>query len=288
MITTILAGLTVGAVYAIVAVGYNIVFIASRVFNFAQAQFVMVGAFTAFVFSTSLDVPLWVTVLAASVIGAVIGGLEEVLAIRWLRGRGSHNELVTTLGVATLLSGIALAFWGSEPRQLSYFNENRAIDLLGGRVLITELFTILAAIVLAVTVGIVTKRTMLGLASLATSEDREAGALRGINASVMAVGAFMIAGALMASMGPLVASKTFVVYNIGDLLAVKSFVALAIGGFGSYRGALIGAFGVGLIEIFAARYLGTAWENITVFVLLLAILLFIPNGIFARRSVRTV
>ncbi|MGN7860905.1 branched-chain amino acid ABC transporter permease [Microbacterium sp. 22303] len=288
MITTIWAGLTVGAIYAIVAVGYNIVFIASRVFNFAQAQFVMIGAFTAFVFATGLGLPLWMAIVASAVIGAIIGALEEVLAIRWLRGRGSHNELVTTLGVSTLLSGVAIAIWGSEPRQLSYFADSRALDLLGGRVLVTELFIIAAAIVLAVGVGLITKRTMLGLASLATSEDRQAGALRGINAGVMAVGAFVIAGALVAAMGPLIASKTFVVYNVGDLLAVKSFVALAVGGFGSYRGALIGGFGVGLIEIFAARYLGTAWENITVFILLLLILLFIPNGIFARRVGRTV
>lgn len=288
MITTIWAGLTVGAIYAIVAIGYNIVFISSRVFNFAQAQFVMVGAFTAFVFATGLGLPLWAAILGSAALGAIIGGLEEVLAIRWLRGRGSHNELVTTLGVATLMSGVALAIWGSDPRQLSYFSDNPAIDLFGGRVLITELFIIGAAIVLAVVVGLVTTRTMIGLASLATSEDREAGALRGINAGVLAIGAFVIAGALVAAVGPLIASKTFVIYNVGDLLAVKAFVALAVGGIGSYRGALLGGFGVGLVGTFAARYLGTAWENVIVFILLLLILMFIPQGIFARRSGRTV
>src|SRR5690606_19860177 len=118
--------------------------------------------------------------------------------------------------------------------------------------------------------------------------DREAGALRGINAGALAIGAFVIAGALLAAMGPLIGAKTFAIYNLGDLLAVKAFVALAIGGFGSYAGAVIGGFGVGLIEVFAARYLGSEWPNITVFVLLLIVLLVIPQGIFGRRTGRTV
>jgi branched-chain amino acid transport system permease protein len=288
MVTTIFAGLAVGAIYAIVAIGYNIVFIASRVFNFAQAQFVMIGAFTAYAVSSASDVPLWIALIVCATAGAVIGSLEEVLAIRWLRGHGGHNELVTTLGVATLLSGIALAVWGSEPRQLDYVASDHALGVLGGRVLLTELLTIAAAVILGVGVGLLTKRTMIGLAILATSEDRPAAALRGINAGAIAVGAFAVAGALMALVGPLVAAKTYVVYNLGDLLAVKAFVALAVGGFGSYRGALVGGFGVGLVEVFAARYLGTEWENIVVFLLLLLILLLIPNGLFARRVGRTV
>lgn len=288
MVTTIWAGLSVGAVYAIVAVGYNIVFIASKVFNFAQAQFVMVGALVSLAISSTLQLPFWVAIIASALVGATVGALEEVLAVRWLRGRGAHNELVTTLGVATLMSGVALVTLGPDPKRLDYLSGDMAIDLLGGRVLITELLTILAAIVLAVGVGIFTQRTRIGLASLATSQDRQAGALRGINAGALAIGAFAVAGGLLAALGPLVSAKTFVVFNLGDLLAVKAFVALAVGGIGSYRGAIIGGFGVGLVEIFIARYLGTAWQNIAVFLLLLVILMFIPHGIFARRAGRTV
>lgn len=288
MVTTIWAGLSLGAIYAIVAIGYNIVYIASRVFNFAQAQFVMVGAFVALTAGTVAGLPLWVTIILCAVIGGVIGALEELGAVRWLRGRGAHNELVTTLGVATLLSGIALVIFGSNPRRLDYFSNSAPLDLLGGRVLLVEVLIILAALVLALAVGIVTQRTMIGLASLATSEDREAGALRGINAGWLAIGAFVLAGALLAALGPLIAAKTFAIYNLGDLLAVKAFVALAVGGFGSYAGAVVGGFSVGLLEVFAARYLGSEWQNISVFVLLLIVLLVIPQGIFGRRVGRTV
>lgn len=288
MMTTIWAGLSLGAIYAIVAIGYNIVYIASRVFNFAQAQFVMIGAFIALEAGRSAGLPLWVTIIICVVVGGLIGALEELGAVRWLRGRGAHNELVTTLGVATLLSGIALVVFGSNAERIPYFTDQQPLDLLGGRVLLTELLVILAAVVLAIATGIITKRTMIGIASLATSEDREAGALRGINAGWLAIGAFVIAGAVLAALGPLIAAKTFAVYNLGDLLAVKAFVALAIGGFGSYAGAVVGGLGVGLIEVFATRYLGSEWPNVTVFILLLVVLLVIPQGIFGRRVGRTV
>lgn len=287
MMTTILAGLSIGAVYTLVAIGYNIVFISSKVFNFAQAQFLMVGAFVAFVASANFGLPLWAAILLSAIIGGIIGGLEEVLAIRRLSGRGVHNELVTTLGVGTIMSGAALVLFGSDPQKLNYFDPT-AFDFLGGRVVMVDLLVILAAVLLAGVVGLITRKSMIGLASLATSEDRQAGMLRGVNVKQLAFLAFVIAGALVAAVGPLVASKTLVSYHLGDLLAVKAFVALAIGGFGSYRGAIVGGFVVGLLEMFGARYLGTEWQNISVFVLLLIALLVLPTGIFGRKQERVV
>lgn len=288
MMTTVWAGLSIGAIYAIVAIGYNIVFIASRVFNFAQAQFVMIGTFIALEAGRSAELPLPVTILIAAVVGGLLGGMEEILAIRRLRGTGAHNELVTTIGVATIMSGAALLIWGSNPQRLTYFAGDQALTILGGRVLPVELLIIFSALVLAIGVGLVTRHTMIGLAGLATSEDADAAKLRGINGGWLALGAFVAAGALLAAAGPLVGAKTFALYNLGDLLAVKAFVALAIGGFGSYLGAVLGGFGVGLLEAFAARYIGSEWQNITVFVLLLVVLLLIPHGVFGRRTGRTV
>lgn len=287
MMTTILGGLSIGAVYTLVAIGYNIVFVSSRVFNFAQAQFLMVGAFVGFIAGTNFGLPLWAALILAAVIGGLIGAAEEILAIRRLAGRGAHNELVTTLGVATIMSGVALILFGSDPRKLHYF-DGAAFSFLGGRVVMVDLIVIVVAVLLAGVVGLITRKSMIGLASLATSEDREAGMLRGINVKQLSVIAFVVAGALVAAAGPIVASKTLVSYNLGDLLAVKAFVALAIGGFGSYRGALIGGFVVGLLESLCARYLGTDWQNITVFVLLLVVLMLLPNGLLGRRNERVV
>lgn len=291
MMTTIFAGLATGAMYVIVAVGYNIVFVSSRVFNFAQAHFLTIGAFAGLFVGQALGLDAWLAVLLAALLaaflGAVIGGLEEVLAIRRLLGRGEHNELVTTLGVGTIISGVALLIFGSDYEQLHFFDKT-PFGILGGRLNIVDVLLIVVAVVMAVAVGIITKKSMMGLASLATSEDRQAGMLRGVNVRRLAFLAFVIAGALVAAAGPLVASKTFASFHLGDLMAVKAFVAVAIGGIGSYRGIVIGGFSVGLIEILAARFFGSDWQNIVVFVLLLLVLLLLPNGLFGRRNERVV
>lgn len=288
MVTTIIAGLSLGAVYAIVAIAYNIVFVSTKVFNFAQAQFLLIGAFAGVTLGNMYALPLGVTVVLCALLGAAVGALEEVFAIRRLSGRGSHSELVTTLGVGTMLSGVALILYGSDPRRTIYFADQTPIEVFGARTSPTDLALIAVALLLSLVVGLVTRRTMLGLSSLATSEDRQAAQLRGVNVTWLALSSFAIAGGLLAALGPLVAAKTYATYALGDVLAVKSFVALAIGGFGSYTGALIGGFGVGLLELFGARYLGSEWQNIGVFVLLLVVLLVLPQGITGTSKQRTV
>lgn len=286
--TLVWSSIALGAVYAIVAIGYNIVFIASRVFNFAQAQFVMIGAYVAVVAGTTLGLPLPVALLLCAIVGAVLGMIEEFVAVRWLYTRDQHNVLVTTLGAATILSGVALVTFGSQPRTVPYFDSSTTLDLLGGRVGVADLLVIAVAAALAILVALITRRTTIGLTALAAAEDRSAAMLRGINVRWLAVGAFALAGAALAVAGPVVASKTYVNFDLGDNLAVKGFVVLAIGGYGSQTGAIIGGLAVGFLEIFAARYLGSDWRNVAVFVVLLVIMAIRPHGIFGRAEGRTV
>lgn len=288
MISTILGGLSLGAVYALVAVGYNIVFIASGILNFAQAQFLMMGAFLSLGAARVLNVPLPVAVVGAAVAGGLIGGFEEVAAIRRLLGRGTHGELITTLGFATLLSGFALLIYGSDAQSVPYLGNLGSVTLAGGRAQWVDVILVVVAVTLTAVVGLVTRRSMLGLASLATSEDRQAAQLRGVSVGWMSFGAFVLAGGLLAAVGPLVGAKTQASYSLGDDLAVKAFVALVIGGFGSYLGALLGGFVVGLLELFAIRYVGFEWSNLLVFVLLLLVLLVLPRGLFGRTRERVV
>ena len=282
MITTLWAGLAIGGVYAIVAIAYNIVFVATRVFNFAQAYILMVGTFIAFELSAKAGLSLIACVVICAVAGAAIGAIEELVAVRRLANTGAHTELITTLGIGVILSGIALILWGSEPMSVPFFAEFGAIDLLGGRTTVGELLILGSAVVLAVGTWVVSRKSMIGLTALATSEDRDAAMLRGINVKFLATASFAAAGALVAAVAPIVASKTYATYHLGEGLAVKAFLVLAIGGFGSYMGAMIGGVFVGILEMSAARYLGSEWQNITVFVLLLIVLIVLPNGIFAR------
>ncbi|MDR5699435.1 branched-chain amino acid ABC transporter permease [Agromyces aerolatus] len=282
MVTTLWAGLSIGAVYALVAIAYNIVFIGTRVFNFAQAYILMICTFIAVEASAKFGIPLIPSIVICTIVGALIGAIEEIVAVRRLASTGSHNELVTTLGVGVILSGIALLVWGSEPRSVPYLKEFGVLEVLGGRVTMGEIALIVVALVAGLGTWLLSTRTSIGLTALATSEDRDAAMLRGINVRWLSTGAFALAGALVGAVAPLVASKTYATYHLGEGLAVKAFLVLALGGFGSFLGALLAGSIVGVLEMFAARYLGSEWQNITVFVMLLLVLLILPHGLFSR------
>lgn len=284
--TLIWGGLSLGAIYAIVAIGYNIVFISSKTFNFAHAQLTMVGAFVAYTGLVTWDLPAVVVVVMAAAAVAVIAAIEERIAIRPVGDM--HNILVTTLGASILLDGIAQLTWGTQPLTVPFFGGDEAFTLLGGRAYPVELFLIALAVLLVVALGIYSRRSLTGLALLGMAEDREAALLRGVNVRRMAFLAFVAAGALAGFAGMFVGSKTFAVSTLGAALALKGFVVLAIGGFGSMPGTLVGGTLVGLAEAFASRYLGGEYANLAVFLILITILMVRPAGLFVRTKERVV
>ncbi|WP_345417274.1 branched-chain amino acid ABC transporter permease [Pseudonocardia xishanensis] len=286
--TSLYSGLAIGAVYALVAMGYNVVFLASGVFNFAQAQYVTLGGFVGAVAAGAHGAPMWVVVPAGAVLGGLAGALQERLTIRPIRGGdgGGHNELITTIGVAVLIEGLVLVFFGPDPLSVPFPGGAQPITLLGGTVLPVEIALVVVAVLVAAALALFLRRTSWGLAALACAEDRDAARLRGIDVRTVAVGAFALAGALGFAVGPLVASKTLAVFSLGTAVALKSFVALALGGFGSQAGALFGGFAIGLVEAATVRWLGTEFGLLAVFVLLLGVLLVRPNGMFGNAAGR--
>ncbi|MCU1617887.1 MAG: branched-chain amino acid transporter permease protein [Frankiales bacterium] len=284
--STVWGGLALGAIYALVALGYNIVFVSSNVFNFAQAQLLMLGTFIAFWGSVTLKLPTVVVFLLCAVVVGVVAVVEERTAIRLVRG--TEGLLVTTVGFATLLDGLTQVIWGGQPLQVPFFGPSKVLDLLSGNVFPVELVLIGVAVVLALGFVAITRGSMLGIALLAVSEDREAALMRGINVRAVAIGAFAAAGVVAGLLGPLIGPKTFAVATLGSSLALKGFVAMAIGGFGSAPGALIGGFAVGLIESESGRYLGESYSTLMIFLALLLVLLLAPNGLFGHARERTV
>ena len=286
MTTTLWAGLTMGAIYALVALGYNLTLILSGVINFANAQYLVIGAFIA-VWGLGAGLPLPAVVLLAAVVAGLAALLTERIAIRPLRGVGDHTELVTTLGVSTIIMGFALLWFGPDPIGVSVMPAD-SLDLFGGRVRLNEIVLLLMAVVITVAAHHLVHRTRLGLAGLARSEDPEAASLRGIDVRALSIVGFVAAGLAGGLIGPLVAQKTYAVATLGLLMALKGFIALAVGGVGSITGSLVGGVVVGLIEALAARYLGNDFGAVSVIVLLFAVLLLRPDGILGRRSVRVV
>jgi branched-chain amino acid transport system permease protein len=286
MMTLIWSSLTIGAVYALVATGYNVVFTASGVFNFAHAQLMMLGVFLAYAGLVVLKWPIIVVFLFAGVVVFFVAALEERIAIRPVRL--AEAQLVTTVGVATLINGAAQRIWGPSPLSVPYFASNQTVTVFGGRVLPDEIVIIVTTVVVVILLMLLSKRTMIGLAMLAIAENRESALLRGVNVRRLALGAFAFSGLLAGLLGPIIGPQTFAAAGLASAIALYGFVALAIGGFGSLPGGLIGGFVVGFAEEFTARYMNSNYPDVIVFVILLAVLLLRPNGLFGKARERAV
>jgi branched-chain amino acid transport system permease protein len=286
MMTLVWSALTIGAVYALVATGYNVVFTASGVFNFAHAQLMMLGIFLTYAGLVVLKWPIFFVFMLAGGVVFLVAVLEERIAIRFVRV--AEAQLVTTVGVATFINGGVIRIWGPSPLAVPFFGSNRIATLFGGRVLPDELAIIIITFVIVIALVLMSRRTMIGLAMLAIAENREAAVLRGINVRQLALGAFAFSGLLAGLLGPILGPQTFAGAGLASAIALYGFVALAIGGFGSLPGGLLGGMVIGFAQEFSARYMNTNYPDVIVFVILLLVLLLRPNGLFGKVGERVV
>lgn len=288
MATVMMGGLVVGSIYVIVALGYNLALLGSGAFNFAQAAVVMFATFLGYQFGFLQGLPLPIVLLGSAAIGAVIGLVTELVAIRPVVGLGVHGELVTTVGVSIILEGIAVLVWGDQPLRLRPIVSSDVVTLVGGRVAADGLILIGLALVAFAVLWAWSRFTISGLVCMAASEDRTAATLRGIDTRRVSLACLAAAGALGGLAGPVIGTATFAVVTLGLAITLKSFLALAIGGFGSFPGAAVGGITVGLTEALIARYVGAAWVGITLFVFLLVVLYLKPSGLFGAKIERQV
>ena len=284
--TTILAGLSVGAVYALVALGYNIVYIGSGTLNFAHANLMMLGVFLAYWGLVVLHWPIVPIIVVSVLIVALAAVSEERLAIRPVRQ--IQGQLVTMVGTATLITGIIEIAWGQQALSVPAFFRNTPTRVFGGAVVPDDLVLIGLAVVLTAGFALFSRFSMTGLAALAVSEDRDAAQLCGISVRRMQLGVFAVSGAIAGLLGAFIGPLTFASYTLPGSLAVIGFVALAVGGYGSIAGATIGAFVIGLVQQYTNRYLGASYENLVVFGILIVVLTVVPNGLFGVRRERMV
>lgn len=287
--TVLWAGLALGALYALVAMLFNIAMAQSGVFNFAVPQVVMVGAFVAHEISGvgSGATGLATAVLVAAVLGAVLGMLVEVLAVRPVLHRG-HGVLITTVGAAFVIEGIILAAYGVDGHRVALAGLNDYVTILGGTMARVDIVFIVLAPVAVVALEALTRRTRWGLAGRAVTIDTESAQLRGINATMNRLLVFALAGTLAGALGVFVAVKANASYELGASLLVYAFVAFAVGGIGSFRGCLVGGLIVGLLEAYSARYMGAEMSLMLAFALLVTVLMIRPSGLLGARELRIV
>lgn len=282
-------GLTQGSLYALVAIGYNIVLLAAGMVNFAYAAFVMLGTYLAYLTTVEMGLPWLVGVVIGALVVAVLSVLMERTTLRSLIAQHRHlTALIVTIGVTQIIDGFVKVFWGDQPQQVPTAIDNSTMNVLGGYLRPNDLLIITLVVAVALALHFAQRHTMLGLSTLAVSEDPEAASIRGINSKGLVITAFGLSGAIAGGMGMFVAGNTYADHGLAHSLAVLGIVAVVLGGAGNQLGALLGGLLAGLLGAFSGRYLGSEWTLISVFILLLAILLVRPQGLFGLRTQRTV
>jgi len=282
LVQFLLTGLTDGAIYALVALGFAIIYNASHVLNFAQGEFVMIGGMASATFVES-GLPLPLAALFA-VGGAMLVGLAlEKFAVEPARGASVVTLIIITIGASILLRGLAALVWDKKIHSVPAFSGEAPIRI-GGATLLPQTLWVLGAT--GVTVALLWwffNRTLTGKAILAVSHNRLAAQLMGISVRRVLLVSFGLSAALGALAGVLIAPISFTSWDVGVMLGLKGFAAAILGGMGSGPGAIIGGLALGLIESLGAGYLSSAYKDVFAFVIILVSLIFLPDGIAGRR-----
>ncbi len=276
------SGLTVGAMYALAALGYALIYNASHIVNFAQGEFIMLGAMTAAAMvEAGSGLPLAITV--AVVASTLTGALMERLAIRSARGAPLITLLIITLGVALVIRGVIQVVLGKGNHALPAFSGDVPLRVAGATLVPQSLWVLGVTMVVVVVLAWYFGRTLSGKAMLATSHNPLAASLVGIGTDRVMLMSFAMSGALGAVGGVITTPITFTSYDAGVVLGLKGFAAAALGGIGSGPGAIVGGLALGVMEALAAGYVSAAYKDAVAFVLILLVLMFMPRGLFGAR-----
>lgn len=283
----IITGITVGSTYALVGLGFSIIYNASDVVNFSQGEFVMIGAMSA-ISLLAVGVPYFPALLGAVVITVSVGMMLEKLAIEPAKGASVVTMIIITIGASIFLRGAALLIWGKDFHALPPFTGSEPIRVAGATVLPQSLWVMGVTAVLVLLVRYFFTHTEMGKAVLACSYNKTAAHLVGINVNLMLLMAFGISAFLGGTAGLLIAPITFMSYGAGIMLALKGFSAAIIGGMGNPMGAVAGGLLLGVLESLGTGLISSGYKDAIAFIIILMVLFFKPSGLFGRRSAERV
>ena len=290
-LTYFVNGLSLGSIYAIIALGYTMVYGIAKMLNFAHGDVLMIGSYITFVFMSQMGINPIVSVLLAAICCTFIGVIIERIAYKPLRGANSLAVLITAIGVSYFLQNIALLIFGANTKSFKSIVTIPPLKLFGGQLIISSesIVTITLCIVIMLALTTFINKTKMGQAMLAVSEDRSASTLMGINvngtiAMTFAIGSFLaaFAGVLLCSAYPTLTPTT------GAMPGIKAFVAAVIGGIGSIPGAFIGGLILGVLENLSKAYISAQLSDAIVFSVLIIMLLVKPSGILGKSNIEKV
>ena len=279
-------GISIGAVYAIIALGYTMVYGIAKMLNFAHGDIIMVGAYISFCVTNYLGLPAIVSVVISMAVCTVLGIVIEGLAYKPLRGAPSLAVLITAIGVSYFLQNAAQLIWSSSAKNFTSIVTFAPIRLFDGKLVVTGevLVTVLVSVVVMFALTWFTGSTRTGKAMRAVSEDRDAAQLMGINVNRTISTTFAIGSALAAVAGVLLCSTVPTLQpTTGSMPGIRAFTAAVLGGIGSIPGAMLGGILIGIIETFAKAYISTQFSDAVVFSVLIIILLVKPAGLLGKQ-----
>ncbi len=283
-------GLNQGAIYALIALGYTMVYGIIRMINFAHGDFIMIGSYTLFYtipLMVRAGMPAWLAVLAvlvAVVVCSVVGVLVEIIAYRPVRKAGPMSALITALAMSLFLENLAMVLFGAKPHNVQAVFTLPTVKFLGVSLPLNVLLTILIGLLMMIFLQIFVKKTRLGKAMRAVPQDRDAAVLYGINVNFIITVTFAI-GSALAAVAALMYCSTYprVTNDMGSMMGIKAFIAAVLGGIGVIPGAMLGGILIGLIEIFVKLF-APGWYEAVTYGLLIVILLVKPSGILGKNA----
>lgn len=286
-LSTLISGISLGGIYALIALGYTMVYGIAKMLNFAHGDVIMVGAFMMFIALTRMSLPPVLCIIIGTIICTILGVIIEKLAYKPLRNATSLAVLITAIGVSYFLQNSAQLIFGAGSKTFTSLFGNGNISLLGGEIIISHntIVTIIVSIIIMIGLTLFINKTKTGRAMLAVSEDKGAAQLMGINVNKTISITFAIGSALAAIAGALLCSSYQILSpTTGAMPGIKAFTAAVLGGIGSIPGAMIGGILLGVIENVSKVYISTQLSDAIVFGILIVILLARPTGILGKKQ----
>ena len=272
-------GITMGAIYALVALGFVTIVRASQILNFAQGEFVMLGGVLTFFFITGAGFSYPVAALVAVISVVIIGFLLHLLVVYPLRKASALIVLMATLGASIVLSNTSALLFGTLPKTLPSFSGEQPLEIGGVLIAPQSLWVLGATFFLLLVLHLLARRTLLGKAMEASSTDPLGADLAGISRNLMVFFAFGVSAGMGSIAGVLVTPLFYTSYSAGTLLGLKGFIAAVLGGWGKNSGAILGGFALGIVESLSVAFIPAGYKDGVAFVILLLILYFRPKGI---------
>ena len=288
LISAIVTGLAVGAMYGLIALGFHVTYVVSNTVNFSQGSSMMLGAVLGYTFAVKFGWPMPLAVAMSLALCALFGLVVERALVRPFVERGSNGWLMATVAGGIVLDNVVLFTFGKEPRAFPSFLAQKPIELFGTGVFPLQLIIPLVGIGITIALQLAFHRTRLGKALLAVVQNKDAARLMGINVRLAIAFSFALSTALAGLAGMLIAPLFSVHSNMGTLFGIKAFAVAILGGITSASGVMLAGLAYGLIEAMVTAYLGSVYTQIVVFSVVILALAFMPNGLMGRAAVNKV